>query len=198
MTRLTRDFYARPTLEVARDLLGRHLVRVIGGVELAVRVVETEAYCGVDDTACHASKGRTRRTEVMFGPPGHAYVYFTYGMHWLLNAVTEPAGSGCAVLLRAVEPIRGADVIRANRPGRRERELTSGPARLTKALRIDGALDACDLVGGDGLFLTEGAPFPDAEITASPRVGIGYAAPPHRDAPWRFHVTGNPHVSRAR
>ncbi len=196
--RLPRDFYDRPTLEVARDLLGRELVRVVDGVELAARIVETEAYCGPSDSACHAAKGRTKRTEVMFGPPGHAYVYFTYGMHWLLNTVTEAEGSACAVLVRAVEPVRGLEAIRKNRPGRPPRELTSGPARLTKALAIDGAFNCVDLVRHDALFLTAGEPVDDAAVTASARVGIDYAEPVDRDAPWRFFVAGNRHVSKAR
>ena len=196
--RLTRGFFDRPTLEVARDLLGRELVRRVDGVELAGHIVETEAYCGPTDSACHAAKGRTPRTEVLFGPPGHAYVYFTYGMHWLLNTVTEGPGEACCVLVRAVAPVRGVDAMRANRPGRSPRELTNGPAKLTRALAVDGALNTADLATGEALFLVAGAPLPDARVATSPRVGIDYAEPVHRDAPWRFFVRDDPHVSRVR
>ena len=198
MDPLPRDFYVRPTLEVARDLLGRHLVRRFDDQEVVGRVVEVEAYCGVDDTACHAARGRTPRTQVMFGPPGHAYVYFTYGMHWLLNAVTEPEGHGCAVLVRAVETVVGLDVVRGRRPGRRERELTSGPARLTRAFAIDGALNTHDLVAGEDLFVAAGQPVDDPAVATSARIGIGYAAPEDLAAPWRFFLRGNPNVSKTR
>ncbi len=194
MSALPREFYARPTLEVARDLLGRHVVRVLDGVELRGRIVETEAYCGVSDTACHAARGITKRTERLFGPPGHAYVYFTYGMHWLLNAVCEPPGHGCGVLVRALEPVGGLEVMRARRPGRPDLELTSGPAKLTRALGIDGAHDGWDLVVGETLWFEAGAPVEGAGRT--PRIGIDYAASVDREALWRFTVAHNPHVSR--
>jgi DNA-3-methyladenine glycosylase len=134
----------------------------------------------------------------MFGPPGHAYVYFTYGMHWLLNVVTEPAGSPCAVLIRGVEPVRGVEVMRANRGGRPDRALLCGPARLTQALRIDGELNGIDLVRGREAVIEVGEPLPDTDVIAAPRVGIDYADPEHRDAPWRLYVRGSMHVSRPR
>lgn len=185
---LPRAFYARPALEVARDLLGRHLVRELDGALVVTRVVEVEAYCGVTDTASHSHKGRTARTEVMFGEPGVAYVYFVYGMHWMLNVVTDAVDVPCAVLVRAVEPVFGVEVMRARRPGRRDRDLASGPAKLCAALGVDKAQNRLDLVAGAGLWLSAGAPVPDAHVERSPRVGIDYAAPADRDALWRLMV----------
>ena len=193
--RLSRRFFARPTLQVARALLGVELVRRLNGVLIAGRVVEVEAYVGPEDSACHASRGRTARTEVMFGLPGHAYVYFTYGVHWMLNVVTERQGFPAAVLIRAVEPTRGLEVIRRNRGGRPDRELTSGPARLCQAFAIDRLLNGADVVKGKDLFLRKGVPIVLKDVTATPRVGIDYAAPEDRRAPWRFYVTSSPHVS---
>ncbi len=200
MNRFSREFFARDTLAVARDLLGARLVRMLDGQRLSGIIVECEAYIGQDDTACHASRGRTRRNEVMFGPPGHAYVYFTYGMHWMLNVVTEEDGFPAAVLLRAIQPTEGIDVMRALRQAkgkpRKDQELTSGPARLTQALAIDKALNGTDLVAGDALWLEPGNPFPDEMVASGPRIGVGYAAEKDRLAPWRFWVRGNPYVSR--
>src|SRR3954447_21846999 len=136
--RLTRRFFARPTLSVARQLLGQRLVRTLDGVRLAGRIIETEAYIDQTDLACHARFGRTPRSQVMFGPPGHAYVYFTYGMHWMLNIVTEPVDFPAAVLIRALWPEEGLEVMQARR-GRAEppARLTGGPAKLAQALGID-------------------------------------------------------------
>jgi len=195
--KLGERFFARPTLGVARDLLGRHLVRDLGGSRLVVRIVEVEAYIGQDDSACHAARGRTARTEVMFGPPGRAYIYFTYGMHWLLNVVTEDAGRPAAVLLRAAEPVEGIETMRTLRKGRRDRELTAGPARLCQALGITGELNRTDLVKGPTLYLRAGTSVPDSEVESGPRVGIAYATPEDQAAPWRLFICGNPHVSRA-
>ncbi len=199
---LPRAFYARPTLTVARELLGCLLVRTLpDGQRLTGRIVETEAYIGQEDLACHARAGRTPRTEIMFGPPGHAYVYFTYGMHWLLNAITEPEGQPAAVLIRAVEPLEGLDRIAAHRAGRQRREWTSGPARLTRAFGIDGALNGCDLVGPPGraaLSLIAGPPVPDADVRTGPRVGLGSTPEPWRSLAWRLWVADSPDVSKAR
>src|SRR5713226_8191944 len=131
MPRLARRFFARPTLQVARELLGQRLVHIAGGVRLAGRITETEAYIGQSDLACHARFGLTPRSQVMFGPPGHAYVYFTYGMHWMLNIVTEPEGFPAAVLIRAIQPVAGMEIMQARR-GRRvpPGQLADGPGKL--------------------------------------------------------------------
>jgi len=202
MTRFSREFFARDTLTVARELLGARLVRLLDGRRLSGVIVECEAYIGQNDTACHASRGRTPRTEVMFGPPGHAYVYFTYGMHWMLNVVTEAEGFPAAVLLRALQPVEGIETIRALRQSRgrprSDRELTSGPARLTQALAIDQSFNGADLVTGDSLWLEPGDPVPDVLVARGPRIGIRYAAQADQQAPWRFWVRNNPYVSRRR
>ena len=191
--RLPRDFYARRSTTVAPDLLGRVLVRSADGVRLAARIVETEAY-EPHDPASHAFRGRTDRNAVMFGPPGHLYVYFTYGMHHCMNAVTGPVGEGMAVLLRAAEPIDGVDVMRARRGRWSVRELCSGPAKLCQAFRVDRSFDGVDLVQGPDLWIAEGTPVPPSRVVAGPRVGIrvgtGYA--------WRFSVADDPFVSRGR
>jgi DNA-3-methyladenine glycosylase len=198
MDALPRAFYARPTLTVARELIGKRLVRVIAGRRLAGMIVEAEAYVGRADTACHASRGCTPRTRVMFGPPGHAYVYFTYGIHWMLNVVTEPEGRPAAVLIRAVEPLEGLETIRALRPGRSDRELCSGPARVTAAFAIAGPDNGADLVAGRGLLVESHLDLPRGAVASGARIGIDYADPRDRHAPWRFWMKGNLHVSRAR
>jgi DNA-3-methyladenine glycosylase len=200
MARFARKFFARDTLAVARDLLGVRLVRLLDGQRLSGIVVECEAYIGQDDTACHASRGRTRRNEVMFGPPGYAYIYFTYGMHWMLNVVTEAEGFPAAVLLRAIQPVEGIETMRALRKAqgnsRADRSLTGGPARLTQALAIDQTLNGADLVGGERLWLERDARVPDGSVGCGPRIGVQYAAEKDRLAPWRFWVRDNPYVSR--
>ena len=194
-----RSFFARPTLEVAPDLLGMRLVRNVEGRHVSGRIVEVEAYIGEEDSACHASRGKTPRNHLMFGPPGYAYIYFTYGMHWMLNVVTEGEGKPAAVLLRALEPEEGIDLMRAHRSGSSDRDLAAGPARLCQALRIDGSINGTDLVSGNDLFLEwvepSGGPVP---IGRTRRIGIHYAARKDREALWRFVITGSPYVSRAR
>jgi DNA-3-methyladenine glycosylase len=200
MARFAREFFARDTLAVARDLLGARLVRLHDGQRLSGIVVECEAYIGQDDTACHASRGRTRRNEVMFGPPGYAYIYFTYGMHWMLNVVTEAEDFPAAVLLRAIQPVEGIETMRALRKAqgnsRADRGLTGGPARLTQALAIDKTLNGADLVAGERLWLERDAWVPDGSVGRGPRIGVQYAAEKDRLAPWRFWVRDNPYVSR--
>jgi DNA-3-methyladenine glycosylase len=193
---LGRGFFARPTAEVARDLIGRLLVRAEGGRRSGRIIVEAEAYVGEADTACHASHGKTRRNAVMYGAPGHAYVYFTYGMHWMLNAVTEPKGAPGAALIRAIEPVEGLDDIRARRAGREGRELTAGPARVCAALAIDGSLNGTDLVAGTDLRIEAGIEVRPDGVEAGERIGIDYAAPRDRRARWRFWLRGNAFVSR--
>ncbi len=191
MSRLGREFFARDTLTVARELLGQRLVRVIEGQRLSGRIVETEAYIGEEDAACHASVGRTPRTKVMYGPPGQAYVYFIYGMHHCLNVVTEREGFPAAVLIRAIEPEEGLEVMRANRPGRPNVELTNGPAKLCQALRIDRRLNGVDLCTSDELFLEGAETVSEAHIVATPRVGVrGDEAA--LNAPWRFYMPSRP------
>lgn len=180
---LPRAFYDRDTAQVARELLGCLLVRDLPEGRVVARVVETEAYVGPHDLACHAAKGVTPRTEVMYGPPGHAYVYFIYGMHWCLNAVTEEEGHGSAVLIRAVEPLAGlGDGLR-----------TDGPGRLTRALAIDKEFNRWDLTQGERLSFAE-AIEPVGEIATGPRIGVAYAGS-WADAPLRFWLRDNPWVS---
>jgi DNA-3-methyladenine glycosylase len=184
-TILPQDFYCRPTLAVARDLLGARLVRFLDGMRLSGIITETEAYIGEEDLGCHAQAGKTRRTAVMYGPPGHAYVYFTYGMHWCLNAVTEREGFPAAVLIRAIRPEEGLDIIRARRHGRD----TNGPAKLTQALGIDGMLNGVDLCTlAAGLWIEAGDEIPPVNVTTGPRVGLNNVPEPWKGKPWRFRI----------
>ncbi|MEC4766371.1 DNA-3-methyladenine glycosylase [Halomonas sp. CUBES01] len=197
---LARAFYNRDTLEVAHDMLGCWLVREHNGERIAARIVETEAYCGAEDSACHAHRRRSPRTEAMFGPPGHAYVYLVYGMHWLLNVVTEPEDSPCAVLIRAVEPTINEAAMRATRQAT-GKQLSNGPGKLTRALGIDKALYGHDMTQGNRLWISHSATdegLTTGPIATGPRVGIDYAKPEHRDSPWRLWLKDNPWVSKAR
>lgn len=194
MTRLPRSFYDRDTLIVARELLGKRLVRQVDGTRLAGRIVETEAYTE-DDAACHASRGRTPRTAVMFGPPGHAYVYFIYGMHYCFNVVTENEGTAGAVLIRALEPLEGLEQMLSRRHGRGGVALTNGPARLCYALNIDRTLNGADLVGGDVLWIEDDQAVPDDQVACGPRIGIR-GDERALTVPWRFWVRDHPYVSR--
>jgi DNA-3-methyladenine glycosylase len=180
---LPQEFYARPTLTVARELLGMRLVRSLEDARLSGVIIETEAYIGETDLGCHAKAGRTRRNAVMYGPPGHAYVYFTYGMHWMLNAVTEPEGFPAAVLLRAIQPLEGLAIISTRRQGRD----TLGPAKLTQALALDGTFNGADLSDPhSGLWIEAGQPLPDSAVLTGPRVGLYTAPEPWKSMPWRF------------
>jgi len=184
---LDRKFYNRPTLSVARDLLGKKLIRRADGIELSGVIIETEAYCGATDSACHAHRGRTPRNAVMFGPPGHAYVYFTYGLHYLLNLVTEEEGHPCAVLLRALAPLSGIAAMRSRRR-RPDPELTNGPAKLCQALGIDKALNGRDITRKDELWVEDYLDVAADEIVATPRIGIDYARANDREALWRYLI----------
>ena len=157
------------------------------------RIVEAEAY-QEDDPASHSFRGLTPRTEVMFGPPGHLYVYFTYGMHFCMNVVTGRKGEGSAVLLRAAEPVEGIDLMRKHRAAPNDRLLCSGPGRLTQAFRIGRAQNGIDLVTGDEMFVAAGKPVSSSLVGEGPRIGIRSAI----DRPWRLYELGNPHVSPAR
>jgi DNA-3-methyladenine glycosylase len=194
------SFYRRPAEAVARDLLGRYLVRELDGTRLVLRLVETEAYLGAPDRASHAWGGRrTPRNASLYLPGGHAYVYFIYGMHWCLNAVTGEADIGSAVLLRAGEPVAGEEWMVENRRwARRPRagDLAGGPGKLCQALAIDRALDGARL-DRPPLLITRGDPVPDETVATGPRIGVDYAG---EAAAWplRFMVRGCAHVSRPR
>jgi DNA-3-methyladenine glycosylase len=196
---LPRRFYERDPVTVARALLGQRLVRVIDGQRLAGVIVETEAYLGAADAAAHTFNGRrTRRNESMYLGGGHAYVYFTYGMHHCMNVVAGRPGDGVAVLLRALEPTEGLDAMRVSRPrARRETDLCSGPGKLCAALAIDRQLDGVDLTRRGPLFieaLRSRSPAA-SRIAMGPRVGVHYAGHwAHK--PLRFWMRDNPHVSR--
>ena len=190
--RLPRAFFVRPSLAVARDLLGRLLVRTLrDGTRLVGRLVEVEAY-RQDDPASHSYRGRTARTDVMFGPPGHLYVYFTYGMHFCMNVVTGELGEGSAVLLRAVEPLVGLDLMARRRARSDPRLLCAGPARLSQSYAVTRAENGMDLAAGDDLFVSHGRPVGEARSGISARVGISVA----RERRWRFFELGSPFVSR--
>lgn len=185
--RLPRAFFELPTLQVARQLLGKRLVRLENGERLAGTIVETEAYCGEEDLGCHARAGLTRRTQVMYGPAGFAYVYFTYGKHWMLNFVTEAQGSPAAVLLRAVLPVEGANLIASRRMGQPPERWTDGPGKLCQAFGIDRALNGADLCASAAvLFVENGQMVPDASVTIGPRVGLNSVPEPWKSIPWRF------------
>ena len=183
-----RSFYARPATEVARDCLGKILVHG----KTAGRIVETEAYLGVDDRAAHAWRGITNRTRVLFGPPGHAYVYFIYGMYECLNFVAEEEGKAGCVLIRALEPLIGAEIMQRRRPAaKRMEDLASGPGKLTLAMGITRKLNGADLTGS-ALQVRRLRREPEMEIEATPRIGITHCA----DWPLRFFIAGNRFVSR--
>jgi DNA-3-methyladenine glycosylase len=182
MRTLPRDFYDRDTVAVAHELLGKLLVHRQGEVERVGRIVEVEAYLGPHDKAAHSSKGLTERTKVMFGPPGHAYVYLIYGMHYCMNVVTEAEGMAAAVLLRALEPVK-------NLEGR-----TQGPGLLCKAMHIDKRLNAADLLG-DTLFVAAPELELPMRVIKRPRIGVDYAGHWARRL-LRFYISGNPYVSR--
>ncbi len=180
-------FYDRPTLTVARDLIGCRIVRVSRGQRLSGLITEAEAYIGEQDLACHAKAGRTKRTEVMYGRPGHAYVYFTYGNHWMLNVVTEDEDSPAAVLIRAIQPVEGAGLMSRRRHGRD----THGPGKLTQALGIAKAENGDDLTrANSGLWIEAGWRVPDSLVTRGPRVGLNTVPEPWKSKPWRFLVQG--------
>ncbi len=190
---LPARFYARDTERVARELLGAVLECHTPEGVAAGRIVETEAYLGEHDAACHAAAGRTGRTEPLYGPPGTAYVYFIYGMHWCVNAVTRARGLPSAVLIRAVAPIEGIALMRSRRgASRRDADLTNGPAKLCQAFGIDVRHNGLPLQRPP-LLIRAGAPVPDRDVLVTPRIGIRRAA----DWPLRFTVAGDPFVSRA-
>lgn len=179
---LTHEFYNRDTVTVARELLGKHLVHVIDGNEYIGKIVEVEAYLGPHDLACHSSKGLTKRTQVMYGPPGYAYVYLIYGMYYCMNVVTEDEGSGSAVLLRAVEPLKNIQ------------QRTQGPGLLCKALKIDKKLNGHDLLSSN-FYITDPPDFTPFKVIKKPRIGVDYAK--HwAKRQLRFYIKGNSYISK--
>ncbi|HUQ38582.1 MAG TPA: DNA-3-methyladenine glycosylase [Acidimicrobiales bacterium] len=189
MKSLPRRFYARDPRVVAPLLLNKLLVR---GDRVA-RIVEVEAYAGGEDPGSHAYRGPTRRNATMFGPPGHLYVYFTYGMHWCANAVCGAEGEGVAVLLRAARPEAGIDLMQVARPkARSERDLCSGPAKLCQAFSVTGADDGADLCGASDVVIGDDGRRPPRAPGVSARIGLSAGA----DLPWRWFVPGDPNLSR--
>ncbi|HET8582799.1 MAG TPA: DNA-3-methyladenine glycosylase [Jatrophihabitans sp.] len=190
---IERDRLARSARVIAPRLLGAVLVSDLGGERVAVRLTEVEAYEGLDDPASHAFRGRTNRTAVMFGPPGHLYCYFTYGMHWCANVVCGPDGTATAVLLRAGEVIDGLAAARARRPAaRRDADLARGPARLAGCLGLGAAQNGLDLCEPASPVRLESLPARRRPgVIVGPRVGISVAA----ERPWRFWLPGEPSVS---
>jgi DNA-3-methyladenine glycosylase len=180
--KLSRDFYDRDTIAVAKDLLGKYLVHVTGGSERVGRIVEVEAYLGPHDLAAHSAKGLTPRTKVMFGPPGHAYVYLIYGMYHCMNVVTQAEGTASAVLLRALEPVRNVE-------GR-----TQGPGLLCNAMRIDRKQNGQDLLSAD-LYIGDDGSHRKIAVVKRPRIGVDYAGHWARRL-LRFYIRNNPFVSR--
>lgn len=189
--RLPRSFFVRPSFEVAPELLGRSLVRATRRGRLVARIVETEAY-EQSDPASHSYRGRTARNDVMFGPAGHLYVYFTYGMHFCMNVVTGRDGEGSAVLLRAAEPLEGLRTMARRRGTDDHRLLCSGPARLCQAFGVGRRENGLDLLHGRDMFLLAGERAPSSRIRVTPRVGIRNGA----DRPWRFFLEGDASLSR--
>lgn len=200
MPRLSRSFYERDAVSVARDLIGCLFVHDRPAGQIAVRLVETEAYRGSQDPGSHGYRGMTPRTRTMFGPPGRLYVYFTYGMHWCANVVCEREGVCEAVLLRAGEPVIGIELMKRNRAGiSDERLLAAGPARLTQAMGIGKEHNGASLLRGGEFWCAEDdqtAEFRAAEISQTVRVGLAQGR--GDEIPWRFVVPGHPHASRRR
>jgi len=187
---LAASFYRRPTGTVARKLLGKYLIRFLDGAVLVGKIVEAEGYYHHDDPACHAFRGMTKRNEVMFGHSGHAYVYFTYGNHYLLNVVTNKVGRGEAVLIRALEPIEGLDIMRKRRGRERELDLTTGPGKLTEALAIDLSLNGIDLRSSE-LVIAGKERQQNFTVGRSARIGISDG----KDLLERYYIAGNRYVS---
>ncbi|WP_073952294.1 DNA-3-methyladenine glycosylase [Streptomyces kebangsaanensis] len=197
-TPLHREFFDRPVLEVAPDLLGRLLVRTTPDGPITLRLTEVEAYDGPNDPGSHAYRGRTARNGVMFGPPGHVYVYFTYGMWHCMNLVCGPEGRASGVLLRAGEIVEGAELARARRPSARsDKELAKGPARLAAALDVDRTLDGTDAcaVGDTSIRILTGAPTLPDQVRNGPRTGVAGEGGCGQAHPWRFWVADDPTVS---
>ncbi len=196
--KLNNSFYLRPTLTVAKDLPGKYFVRNTRRKQLIGKIVEVEAYLGENDPASHAYNGRTRRNDVMYWTGGHLYVYFTYGMHFCANIVTEEEGKGRAVLLRAVEPIEGIEIMKRYRKMNRKKgasasevNATNGPAKFCEAFDIKREQNGTDLLGQE-IYITQGDNIPKSKIISSKRIGITNGS----EKKWRFYIKGNPFISR--
>jgi DNA-3-methyladenine glycosylase len=184
---LPERFYDRYVVDVARDLLGKRLVRILEGQRISGIITETEAYDGRQDLACHARVGKTKRNAVMFGPAGRAYVYFTYGMHWCLNVVTGEQDYPAAVLIRAIEPQEGLTIIAETRKQVNRKHWTNGPAKLTQAMRINGNQNGIHITRRDeNLWIETGWQVEESLIQTGPRIGISKTPEPWRSMPWRF------------
>jgi DNA-3-methyladenine glycosylase len=192
-SRLNRAFFDRPTNAVAQDLLGQRLVLLNKNKErLSGLILETEAYVGTEDLACHARVGKTKRNAAMWGPPGHVYVYFTYGVHWMLNFVTEKEGFPSAVLLRGIWPQEGVDEMLQRRPVAKFANLSNGPAKLCQALGIDGSWNDADLCSKDSkIFIERGLSIPSKLVSIGPRIGLNNVPEPWKSKPWRYFVNAN-------
>jgi DNA-3-methyladenine glycosylase len=187
--KLSLEFFDRPVLQVAPELLGKRLIRVLNGQHLGGIIIEVEAYRGEEDLACHARSGLTPRNAALYGPPGHAYVYFTYGMHWLLNAVTGPDGFPAAVLLRAIIPTEGLETIAERRAGQDPKQWCNGPAKICMALGVDGSFNEQDLCSSQSrLWIENGIDIPKEYVQTGPRVGIKNVPEPWRSMPWRYRA----------
>ncbi len=186
---ISREYYARPTLTVARELLGAVLVRLENGVRASGIITETEAYVGESDLGCHAKAGITPRTAIMYGMPGSAYIYFNYGMHWMLNAVTEKEGFPAAVLIRAIQPLEGLEIIAVRRGRQLKPKWTDGPGKLTQALNINKSFNGVDLCSREsGLWIEAGESISDENVTIGARVGLNSVPEPWKSMPWRFFI----------
>ncbi len=205
MMKIKKSFYNRKTLKVAHEILGKFLVRKIGKKIIAGKIVETEGYVGPNDLASHASRGKTARTAPMFGPPGHAYVYLVYGLSYCFNIVTEKENYPAAVLIRAIEPTDGADIMIKNRNFNKKqnlkskilnlKSLTNGPGKLCQALKIDKKLNGIDLTGRVLWIEDRGLKIKSSDIVPAKRVGVDYAGQ-YKNKPWRFYLKGNKFVSK--
>ncbi|RJR30723.1 DNA-3-methyladenine glycosylase [Candidatus Parcubacteria bacterium] len=199
MSRPKEKFFLQPTIKVARKLLGSFLIRKIGNKTIIGKIVETEAYCGTRDLASHAAKGKTPRTEIMFGPAGYAYIYLIYGMYFCLNIVTEKKDYPAAVLIRALQPIKGIKTMENNRKLKLKKQninelkkLCSGPGKLCQALGIDKSLNKENLIKSKKLLIKRGAN--KIKIVSASRIGVDYAGK-YKDKKWRFYVKDNPYIS---
>lgn len=187
MPRLSRRFFARNTVTVAQELLGQRLVRLVNGQRLTGLITETEAYVGEEDLACHARAGRTPRTQVMYGPPGHAYIYLNYGLHWMLNIVTERNGFPAAVLIRGIQPTHGIEQMRRWRGHKPDKALTNGPGKVAQALGLNLSFNGADLCARGAVLFVEAAP-PAPQIVSQARVGIENVPEPWRSLEWNFKL----------
>jgi DNA-3-methyladenine glycosylase len=193
---LPNNYYSRSAVDTARDLIGKLLVRRYRSQLIAGVIIETEAYQGENDLGCHAKAGLTPRTKIMYGPPGHAYVYFTYGMQWMLNAVCCAIGSPAAVLIRGIEPVYGMDIMRTlrqqpptSKPGLLNKGWTDGPAKLCQALSLDGKLNGINLCDSNSDIWISNTSFdvPENDIIRTPRIGMNNVPEPWKSIPWRFY-----------